>query len=441
MPENDAGPYPITPINPPPPGDRSGDNSPVNLYPHLAEIYLLTNQVIQEISQVDSIDQALKLAGKALAKSPLICFQFLGDKDILTSSGLLNPSNQEDNTRIDGPGDIHLRLTRIEHLLQGLSPLTISLDEQATLPSDLVSLLISAGLKSAALIPVWRNGRLYVLYLLGAQNESDINPLTIQPYVSLAGQVTTAIDKVQAMTHLHRRVAGLQSLASISQAISVATDLNELYELIHEKISQVMGELDLAITLYDQTTDMISIPYAYEAGQEISLPPFPLGQGLTSVLIRTQQPLMLVENTEQRANELGAKVAGVAAKSWLGVPLIVYNEVIGAIIVQDTVREHRFDMDDMRLLTTLAAQVAISIRNVQLYKETKERAERERRTSEINAHIWSSPDVENIARTALNELCISLRATSGSIHLSRSFIELSALPSTSDSDRVGMKQD
>jgi GAF domain-containing protein len=280
-----------------------------------------------------------------------------------------------------------------------------------------------------------------VLYLLGAQNESDINPLTIQPYVSLAGQVTTAIDKVQAMTHLHRRVAGLQSLASISQAISVATDLNELYELIHEKISQVMGELDLAITLYDQTTDMISIPYAYEAGQEISLPPFPLGQGLTSVLIRTQQPLMLVENTEQRANELGAKVAGVAAKSWLGVPLIVSNEVIGAIIVQDTVREHRFDMDDMRLLTTLAAQVAISIRNVQLYKETKERAERERRTSEINAHIWSSPDVENIARTALNELCISLRATGGSIHLSRSFIELSALPSTSDSDRVGMKQD
>ncbi len=199
-------------------------------------------------------------------------------------------------------------MSRIEHLLEGTSPLTISLDEQTTLPSDLVSFLNSMGIRSSALIPVWRNGRLHLLYVLGAQNEAGINPMAIQPYVSLAGQVSTAIDKLLAMDHLHRRVAGLQSLASISQAISVVTDLSQLYELIHEKITQVMGDIDLAITLYDPTSDMISIPYAYEAGETLNLPPFPLGQGLTSILIRTQQPLMLVEDAEQRAIALGAKI-------------------------------------------------------------------------------------------------------------------------------------
>lgn len=414
------------------------DNAQVNLFTHLAEIYTLTNQAIQQISQVDKIDQALTLAAETLAQSPFIAFQFLVENNGLTAAGplKLQKSDIEPAANIS-PADVRLSLSRIEHLLEGMSPLTISLDEQATLPSDLVSLLNSMEIRSAALIPVWRNGRLYVLYVLGAQNEAEINPLTIQPYVSLAGQVSTAIDKVQAMAHLHRRVAGLQSLASISQAISVVTDLTQLYELIHEKITQVMGDIDLAITLYDPDTDTISIPYAYEAGEKINLPPFPLGQGLTSVLIRTQQPLMLVEDTEQRAIALGAKIAGAPAKSWLGVPLIVSNQVQGAIIVQDTVHEHRFDMDDLRLLTTLAAQVAITIRNVHLFQEVGERADRERMSAEISARIWSSPDIENIARTALEELCFSLRASHGSIHLSRSYIELSSTTSAREADRIG----
>lgn len=414
------------------------DNAQVNLFTHLAEIYTLTNQAIQQISQVDKIDQALTLAAETLAQSPFIAFQFLVENNGLTAAGplKLQKSDIEPAANIS-PADVRLSLSRIEHLLEGMSPLTISLDEQATLPSDLVSLLNSMEIRSAALIPVWRNGRLYVLYVLGAQNEAEINPLTIQPYVSLAGQVSTAIDKVQAMAHLHRRVAGLQSLASISQAISVVTDLTQLYELIHEKITQVMGDIDLAITLYDPDTDTISIPYAYEAGEKINLPPFPLGQGLTSVLIRTQQPLMLVEDTEQRAIALGAKIAGAPAKSWLGVPLIVSNQVQGAIIVQDTVHEHRFDMDDLRLLTTLAAQVAITIRNVHLFQEVRERADRERMSAEISARIWSSPDIENIARTALEELCFSLRASHGSIHLSRSYIELSSTTSAREADRIG----
>ncbi len=57
--------------------------------------------------------------------------------------------------------------------------------------------------------------------------------------------------------------------------------------------------------------------------------------------------------------------------------MIVSSEVQGAIIVQDAVHEHRFDMDDLRLLTTLAAQVAITIRNIHLFQEARERADRE----------------------------------------------------------------
>jgi len=244
-----------------------------------------------------------------------------------------------------------------------------------------------------------------------------LNPFAIQPYTILASFVSTALEKLQALGHLQRRVSALQSIASISQAISEETDLNELYELIHEKITQVMGEVDLVIAIYNPDTDTISISYAHEAGEKININPFPLGQGLTSILIRTQQPLILVEDTERRAVELGAIITGAAAKSWLGAPLIVSGEVIGAIIVQDVEHEHRFDNDDLRLLTTLASQVAVTIRNIRLLQEAEQRAEQERVIAEITSKLWASADIDTIARIAIEELGRVMHASRATIKL------------------------
>ena len=58
----------------------------------------------------------------------------------------------------------------------------------------------------------------------------------------------------------------------------------------------------------------------YESGSYLKSETFPLGEGLTSILINTRQPLMLIENTEAKAMELGAKVLGKPAKSWLEFP-------------------------------------------------------------------------------------------------------------------------
>jgi len=96
-----------------------------------------------------------------------------------------------------------------------------------------------------------------------------------------------------------------------------------------------MGEVDFLIALYNEEQNTIEVPYAYETGRSLSMPSYPRGQGLTSILIKSKQSLMLVENVERRAMELGVKVFGKTAKSWLGAPLLVGGEAIGAIVVQD----------------------------------------------------------------------------------------------------------
>jgi len=223
----------------------------------------------------------------------------------------------------------------------------------------------------------------------------------------------------QNLKVMEKRLVVLETLDLVNKTISAETNLDNLYKLIHKQIVKVMGEVDFLIALYDEERNSIDIPYAFETGRSISMPSYPRGQGLTSLLIKSKQSLMLVENVERRAIELGVKVFGKTAKSWLGAPLLVGGEAIGAIVVQDFEHEHRFDDDDQRLLSNLATQVAITVRNAFQLENTRLQADRERLASELSTKLWATTDIDTILRTAVQELSQKLDATEGAIFLER----------------------
>jgi signal transduction histidine kinase/CheY-like chemotaxis protein len=66
---------------------------------------------------------------------------------------------------------------------------------------------------------------------------------------------------------------------------------------------------------------------------------------------------------------LGAELIGPQAKSFLGVPIMVGYETIGVISVQCIKQEGRFSESDVRLLSTIAANVGAAIQNARLFEE------------------------------------------------------------------------
>jgi GAF domain-containing protein len=171
--------------------------------------------------------------------------------------------------------------------------------------------------------------------------------------------------------------------------------------LIHDQIRFVIGQFGFVIALYDQRTNSISIPYLYEDNAFSSIDSFPLGEGLTSILIRTREPLMLVEDTEKRAIAMGAKITGKPALSWLGVPLLARGEAIGAIIIQDLERENSFDGNDLRFMVSVASQVSGAIYNVVLINESKQSALQFETAAEIARDISSSLDLDELLEKAV----------------------------------------
>ena len=52
-----------------------------------------------------------------------------------------------------------------------------------------------------------------------------------------------------------------------------------------------------------------------------------------------------------------------AAKSYMGVPLIAGDEVLGVLAVRDTERTRAFNLNDERILTTVSTQLGAAIQN------------------------------------------------------------------------------
>jgi len=280
----------------------------------------------------------------------------------------------------------------------------VDLEKTTILPEALLAIPYKYGCKTAAFFPVLADGNLEAVFILGARLKKSLTETSIQPYASLSEQTNTALEKVYALQKVEKRLSALQTLNTIGQAVSIETDLQSLYRSVHNEVSQIMGDINFIIALYDKETNQINIPYMYEEHAVRTVDPFPLGEGLTSIIIRTRQPLMIVEDTENRTRELGAIVLGAPAKSWMGVPLLIGGEAIGAMIIQDLEIEFRFDEDDLRLMSTLALQVAAGFRNARLLENTYRQAERDRLLHEISRKIRSSTDIHTILKTTAQEL-------------------------------------
>ena len=281
---------------------------------------------------------------------------------------------------------------------------------------------------SFAIIPMRMDHQLASLIFIYSENRRALDENSLQYCVSLVDLATTSLQRVKSLEGMERQLNRLEVLDSVSQAITFETDINNLYRVIHQQISRVMGDVNLIIATYEPATNLIEIPYAFEENQILSIPPFEMGDGLTSILIKSRKPLLLVEDTEKKAAELGAKIVGAPAKSWLGVPLLLGGEPIGAIIVQDLENEHRFDDEDQKLLTTLSSQVAVTLRNARLLYDASTKAKFEQDAIEITNMLWSATDVESIMQTALEQLGKKLHASTGFIQLELSNSEQLSTP-------------
>ncbi|HMJ79913.1 MAG TPA: GAF domain-containing protein, partial [Candidatus Dormibacteraeota bacterium] len=201
--------------------------------------------------------------------------------------------------------------------------------------------------------------------------------------LTFVGQhIATALSRARALEETRQRNAELAIVNEIGQALARQLDFEAITELVGERIRSIFETRSVSIALYDEATNLISWPYEIDEGTRAHTAPFQLGPGLTSIVIRSREPLLI--RTHDEAEARGAIFGGGSVtESWLGVPILTGDRVVGVIVLEST-RPHAFSDGDARLLSTLAASMGVALENARLFDETKRLlAETDQRAAEL----------------------------------------------------------
>jgi two-component system NtrC family sensor kinase len=142
-----------------------------------------------------------------------------------------------------------------------------------------------------------------------------------------------------------------------------------------------------------------------------------LGQGVAGWVVQEGKPLLLPDTQQAgRLPSITAQLLGVEARSVLCVPLVLREKTVGAIEVINKWGA-RFTEDDLTLLNSIAASVAIAIENARLYAEVKDFADELARSQAQLIQSEKLAATGKLAATIAHELNNPLQAVQSCIYL------------------------
>ena len=199
---------------------------------------------------------------------------------------------------------------------------------------------------------------------------SAFNTMTGQLSTVLEGLETQVADRT---ADLERRAVQLQTAAQVARDASTAQDLDTLLNNTVDLINQHFGFYHAGIFLINESREFAVLRAANsEGGQQMLAEGHKLQVGQVGIVGDTT-----ASGKPHIALDVGIDSAHYAhpylpdTRSEMAIPLMIGNTIIGALDVQSK-EEAAFDDEDITILQVLADQLAVAIRNSQLYAEVQD---------------------------------------------------------------------
>ncbi|MFH1771363.1 MAG: HD domain-containing phosphohydrolase [Candidatus Omnitrophota bacterium] len=168
------------------------------------------------------------------------------------------------------------------------------------------------------------------------------------------------------------RTRELSLLYEIGQDVLSSIKLDEVLKTIVERITSVLDLEICSILLYDEASGLLSIKASCGlSGQVIKETMIALGKGISGWVLENRTPI-LVEDIEKDDQFKKISLEKYYTHSFISVPLIIKDKLIGVININNKASGMPFNNDDLRLARGIAAQAAIAIENAKLYASLEE---------------------------------------------------------------------
>src|SRR3954471_1136061 len=179
----------------------------------------------------------------------------------------------------------------------------------------------------------------------------------------VASRIASGVENARLYTRVSRQAQTLTLLNEISRDLTSILNLDELMQSIAETLTRLIDYQMFSILLLDDRGTLVH-RFSLRFKENIQLKhDIPIGRGLVGAAAELKQAILVPDVSKDPRYIM----ANPETKSELCVPLIHKGAVIGVLDLEHT-RRNYFTEDHKRTMTTLAAQLAISIENARLYE-------------------------------------------------------------------------
>lgn len=169
----------------------------------------------------------------------------------------------------------------------------------------------------------------------------------------------------------------------ILEASDSITNLEQEFKVMHSSISKLMKADNFYIALLDKNNGYISFPYFVDEYEE-SAEPIKIEKSLTGYVIKTEKAHLIDINKYNKLLASGEiEIIGEPPQIWLGIPLKVQNEVIGAIVLQDYKNMDVYTVKEQEIIQTISYPISRVIER-KMKEEEKQKLIEELRASNLS---------------------------------------------------------
>jgi len=193
----------------------------------------------------------------------------------------------------------------------------------------------------------------------GAFNEEHKRLLTL-----FASRIAVGIENARLYTRVARQAKQLTLLTEISRELTSILNLDQLLKRVADLVARIIDYEMFSILLLDPTGQLLQHRFSLRFKESVHLKhEVPIGRGLVGYAAQSGQAVLAPDVSKDPRYIM----ANPETHSELCVPLIYKEKVIGVLDIEHTRRGY-FNDDHVRIMTTMAAQVAIAIENATLYE-------------------------------------------------------------------------
>ncbi len=228
------------------------------------------------------------------------------------------------------------------------------------------------GVRSELAVPLIVKNRVIGVLDIQSEQPGYFSPEHMRLLQLTASRIGQAIENARLYSRVARQAQTLEVLNEISRELTSILDVDALLERVGQLLRRIIDFQMFSVWLINESEKVLENRYAVRFGERFyPTEKIPLSRGLVGVAI-TERRLVHVPDVRKDPRYV---MINPEARSEMAVPLIYKGKVIGVLDLEHT-RANYFNEDHERAMSTLTAQIAISIENAQLYQRVAHQEQR-----------------------------------------------------------------